>query len=232
MKNEKKGKTIMKQVKRFTLVELLIVVAILAILIAMLLPALQKARQKSAAAQCLGNLKQIGVAIVTYANDNDGWMHPAREGKTPTITYWSMALLDGKYMMGEKAFLCPGGRYTGVYTRGSDRSYGLNNNFSRNVRDGSKMEATNIFKHKKIRQPSNCWFVGDSLGTNGWGSLRQCFALAWFNGSNLYFSLRHNQRGQLWFLDGSARSINEQTAKSEVLYPRFEQVYIDDLYRK
>jgi len=57
----------------FTLVELLIVIAIIAILAALLLPALQKARETGKSASCTGNLKSLGMAIQMYADDNDGW---------------------------------------------------------------------------------------------------------------------------------------------------------------
>lgn len=61
----------MKTRKNFTLVELLIVIAIMAILISMLLPALFKAREKALAIQCTGNLKQVMTAILMYGNDYD-----------------------------------------------------------------------------------------------------------------------------------------------------------------
>ena len=67
-------------VVNFTLIELLIVVAIIAILAGMLLPALNMARNKAKAIKCSGNLKQLGYAEMQYENDFSR--------KIPTLMKW------------------------------------------------------------------------------------------------------------------------------------------------
>ncbi|MDR3635645.1 MAG: DUF1559 domain-containing protein [Isosphaeraceae bacterium] len=54
----------------FTLIELLVVIAIIAVLIALLLPAVQAAREAARRAQCVNNLKQIGLAVLNYESSN------------------------------------------------------------------------------------------------------------------------------------------------------------------
>ncbi len=61
----------MKRSRGFTLIELLVVIAIIAVLIALLLPAVQAAREAARRAQCVNNLKQLGLAIHNYESTNN-----------------------------------------------------------------------------------------------------------------------------------------------------------------
>ena len=70
MRHQNPGGTGMsKNVKRFTLIELLIVIAIIAVLAAMLLPALNAAREKAKSVSCLNHFQQVGKAVLFYLGD-------------------------------------------------------------------------------------------------------------------------------------------------------------------
>jgi prepilin-type N-terminal cleavage/methylation domain-containing protein/prepilin-type processing-associated H-X9-DG protein len=62
-----------RSTRGFTLIELLVVIAIIAVLIALLLPAVQAAREAARRAQCVNNLKQIGLAAHNYASSNNAF---------------------------------------------------------------------------------------------------------------------------------------------------------------
>jgi prepilin-type N-terminal cleavage/methylation domain-containing protein/prepilin-type processing-associated H-X9-DG protein len=73
--------------KAFTLIELLVVIAIIGILAAMLLPALNQARERARSAICIGNLRQIGTAIMMYADDHEEYYPPSFIG---SVGDWSL----------------------------------------------------------------------------------------------------------------------------------------------
>ena len=78
-------------VNNFTIIELLLVVAIIVIMAAMLLPAFGRAREMAKRTNCAGNLKQLGTALAMYVCDNKDIM-PTAYGPASASQYWGYAL--------------------------------------------------------------------------------------------------------------------------------------------
>jgi prepilin-type N-terminal cleavage/methylation domain-containing protein len=66
----------------FTLVEMLVVIGIIGLLASLIFPAYSAVKHKSSQAVCASNMKQVGMAINLFANDNDGWLPPGPDGQT------------------------------------------------------------------------------------------------------------------------------------------------------
>lgn len=133
----------MERVRGFTLIELLVVIAVIAILMAILMPVLHRAREQGQRAACLGNLKQLTVAWMMYADENDnkivngctgkagqggvvakedGWVHWAGYANETTEESQVQAIKEGAlfpFCKATKLYQCPSG------LRGEMRTYSI-----------------------------------------------------------------------------------------------------------
>jgi prepilin-type N-terminal cleavage/methylation domain-containing protein/prepilin-type processing-associated H-X9-DG protein len=117
--------------KGFTLIELLVVIAIIGILAGILLPVLSRARESARKTQCASNVKQIGMGLIMYANENNE-SFPS----TTASAMQSLSLLYPDYVSDSRTFNCPSDTFVTNATQ-NESSTDMANNVAFNKNDCS-----------------------------------------------------------------------------------------------
>jgi len=211
--------------KSFTLVEMLVVIAIIGILASMLAPSLRKAQNQAYSISCVNNQKQLGISITIYTDDNNGFWSTRRYARD-TYT-WADEL--GTYPFGSKNtggsdqsykiipdyFFCPSlgifdEKWPSSYTYGAyEVSFGTSYENEFGSPYTTKVANYSGINFKKMKKNSRYMLLADSIrlhSTNNDEIGQQGHLLAWWAGSvETGIHLRHNETATLMFGDGHVK---------------------------
>ena len=145
----------------FTLIELLVVIVIIALLVAILLPVLFKAREKARQSACASNLKQIGLTLIQYAQDNDETMVPSAiivGGETST---WRGLTLP--YSNSVRLYTCPSNTLSGGGATGDDDASGTGMFYISYGANGSAFtDSVSLVLLGDLQNPAQLFLIGES----------------------------------------------------------------------
>jgi len=153
-----------KAVHCFTLIELLVVIAIIAILAAILLPALQQARARGIATDCIAKRKQVGVWTSIYTDTFNGWLMPWQWGGRGNDEKWWSALYLAKitpWNRLDKYYGCPAAPDGGA--NGTTQTNTLNINSRLTGMDAASGKPKHLFKINKVRNPGKKYLITDAI---------------------------------------------------------------------
>jgi prepilin-type N-terminal cleavage/methylation domain-containing protein/prepilin-type processing-associated H-X9-DG protein len=202
--------------KVFTLIELLVVIAIIAILASMLLPALNKAKAKAHMINCLGKLKQIGIANQLYIADFSGY-YPVKGSKSIASggypLAWTSNLYNCGYVSGKKKdiFRCPSWKIDELWR--TSKTYGVNWSSD----SGSEWKV-NFAPYKKIKEYSSYVTHADTIFKPGHSNYPyQCYIFAYKLNRDGVIHARHGNKANILIADGHAENLGIRDFKKFTL---------------